>query len=164
MELSEVVHSLQELSDIEYIRHLKHRYFRFLDTRDWDALRALFTNNAVFDIEGIGVVGGPEEFIDIMKERNQRARSIHHGHNSEITHTGRDKARGIWVMYDYVDRIKPTGEREAYQGYGYYDETYERSEDDVWLMASMKLRRIRLDPRQPIGPPPTVSGGCASRV
>jgi hypothetical protein len=57
-------------------------------------------------------------------------------------------------MYDYVDRIKATGEREAYQGYGYYDETYERSRDGVWLMASMKLRRMRIDPRQPIGPSP----------
>jgi hypothetical protein len=152
----EVTHTIQELSDFEYIRQLKYRYFRFLDTRDWHALRSIFTDHAVFDIEGIGNVGGPDEFIKIMKNRNLRARSVHHGHNGEITHTGPDTASAIWAMFDYIDRVKPTGERETYQGYGYYEETYERSHDGVWLMASMELRRIRIDPEQPTGHAPRV--------
>ena len=56
----------QMLLDIEAIKQLKARYFRYVDTKQWDDLKALFTADARWSVDG----GSghyewdvPEEFI-----------------------------------------------------------------------------------------------------
>ena len=41
--------TLDKLLWIEEIRQLKSRYFRFMDTKDWGALRTVFCDDATFD-------------------------------------------------------------------------------------------------------------------
>ena len=48
----------EELLAIEQIKQLKARYFRCMDTKDWDGLRAVFAPNAVLDVTG---ETGPDE-------------------------------------------------------------------------------------------------------
>jgi ketosteroid isomerase-like protein len=42
--------------DIEAIHQLKARYFRTMDTKDWDGLAAVFTEDVVIDMTGEGPV------------------------------------------------------------------------------------------------------------
>jgi len=50
--------SLQEISDRLEIQDLFARYSFAIDERDWDALDALFTYNAVIDYSGSGGIRG----------------------------------------------------------------------------------------------------------
>ena len=38
-----------QLLAMEEIKQLKARYFRFVDTKDWEALSTIFCEDAVFD-------------------------------------------------------------------------------------------------------------------
>ena len=42
----------QQLWEIEQIKQLKARYFRLMDTKDWDAWRELFTDDCVHHLPG----------------------------------------------------------------------------------------------------------------
>jgi len=37
------------VDDIEAIKQLKARYFRTMDTKDWDGMRTVFTDDVVMD-------------------------------------------------------------------------------------------------------------------
>jgi len=41
--------TVDRLWAIEQIKQLKARYFRFLDTKDWEGMRTIWTDDAVFD-------------------------------------------------------------------------------------------------------------------
>src|SRR5579864_6509956 len=49
-----MTYTLQQLSDFEDIRTLKHRYFRCIDTANLTELNALFTENVRVDYRGGG--------------------------------------------------------------------------------------------------------------
>lgn len=53
------------MDDIEAIKQLKARYFRTLDTKDWDGLRRAFVDEAVVDITASGgtVVAGAADLV-----------------------------------------------------------------------------------------------------
>ena len=133
---------LARLEAIESIRQLKARYFRLLDTKDWDAWREVFTE----DFEG--EVHGPHPVIafkgrDQMVETNRRvlaeAPTVHHGHTPEIELTSADTATGIWAMVDVVTL------GEGFTGYGHYHEEY-RKVDGEWRIARLRLTRTHLVP------------------
>lgn len=44
-----MIDALGRLLAIEEIRGVKARYFRCMDTKDWDGLRAVFCDDAEFD-------------------------------------------------------------------------------------------------------------------
>lgn len=135
------------LWDIEQIKQLKARYFRFLDTKQWHAYRALFTDDAECGLgpgraENAGPQG-PDEFVESMRTSHDddRAVSAHHGHMPEIEITGERTARGIWSMFDWVDHPRT----RAFQGFGHYYEEYEKGNDGRWRFKVMRLTRLRVD-------------------
>ena len=44
-----VVGTVAGVDDVEAIKQLKARYFRAMDTKDWDAMRDVFTDDVVVD-------------------------------------------------------------------------------------------------------------------
>ena len=58
------------MDDIEAIKQLKARYFRTMDTKDWDAMREVFTDDVVVDTSEAGgsVVSGADEFMTFLQE------------------------------------------------------------------------------------------------
>jgi ketosteroid isomerase-like protein len=147
---------VRRLLAIEEIKQLKARYFRLLDSEDWEAFRAVFTDDARFSFPGGRYDDAdPDEFVVRLRENYGRkaASSVHHGHTPEIEITGDGTARGIWAMFDYVDRHE-NGGRRAFQGYGHYHEEYRR-EGGEWKIASVRLTRARVDAVPPdFGMPP----------
>jgi hypothetical protein len=138
--------SLADLVALAAIRQLKAAYCRFVDTKQWDQLRALFTADAT--IEGSSLVADGSsvaEFIDGSSERFVDVVSIHHVHEPEIVLTGPEMARGCWPLSDYVEFLNgdPIVGR-GWIGWGRYEEEYRRI-DGQWRIAFMRIARYRVD-------------------
>jgi uncharacterized protein (TIGR02246 family) len=130
------------VDDLEAIRQLKARYFRTMDTKDWDGMRQVFTADVVMDTteSGGGLVTGADEFLAFLREALDGATTVHQGHTPEIELTSETTATGIWALNDIV--IWPNGMR--LDGYGHYHETYVKGPDG-WRIASSKLTRLHTD-------------------
>jgi uncharacterized protein (TIGR02246 family) len=130
------------MDDLEAIRRLKARYFRTLDTKDWDGLRQLFSDDVVIDTTASGgdVVTGADPFISFLRDTLDDTVTVHQGHTPEIDLTSATTATGVWALHDIV--IWPNGMR--LDGYGHYHETYEKV-DGVWRIASSTLTRLHMD-------------------
>ena len=130
------------MDDVEEIKKLKARYFRCLDTKDWDGYRGVFTDDVFLDLptpEGRGTQQGIDTFMNYVRALTI-VQSVHHGHMPEIELTSPTTATGIWAMEDHVQF------REGYEshGYGHYHETYEKA-DGRWRIKTMKLSYLRMD-------------------
>lgn len=138
---------VQQLLDIEEIKRLKARYFRMMDTKDWDGFADVFTEDAVMDVpEADMVEHGRDAIVAMVSGALKGTTTSHHGHMPEITITGADTATGIWAMFDYVEWPAPDGgARAGLQGYGHYIEEYVRDGSD-WRIARLRLERLRIDP------------------
>jgi hypothetical protein len=139
----------EELAEIEAIKQLKARYFRLMDTKDWEGFAQVFATDVEVDVsqdaavEGKGL-SGRKAVVDFIRGAVGDARTIHHGHMPEIELLARDKARGIWAMFDWVEFSTPKGPR-GIRGYGHYHETYEKR-DGAWVITTLRLTRLRVDP------------------
>jgi uncharacterized protein (TIGR02246 family) len=130
------------VGDIEAIKQLKARYFRTLDTKDWDGFRQVFVDGVVIDTTASGgnVVTGVDEFLAFLQEALADAVTVHQGHMPEVEITSATTATGIWALHDVI--VWPNGTR--LQGYGHYHETYEKA-DGQWRIASSTLTRLHMD-------------------
>jgi uncharacterized protein (TIGR02246 family) len=131
-----------DVDDIEAIRQLKARYFRTMDTKDWEGMRRVFADDVVVDTSAAGgsSVSGADEFMAFLQEALNGAVTVHQGHMPEIDLTSPTTATGIWALNDLV--IWPNGTR--LNGYGHYHETYEKV-GDQWLIKSSTLTRLHVD-------------------
>jgi SnoaL-like domain len=135
--------AVARLLDVEAIKLLKARYFRYVDTQSWEELRALFTDDARlrFDFPEMRF-DDPDAFVAGSVEGLAGARTVHHGHAPEIELLGDDAARGVWAMDDFVER--PAAAGPSWHGYGHYHDEYRRRPDG-WRIASLRLTRLRVD-------------------
>jgi hypothetical protein len=133
------------VDDIEAIKQLKARYFRFIDTKQWSQLREVFTPNVHIDVsgEGGGVYHGVDDFLAMLEPTLRDVVTVHHGHTPEIELTSPDTATGIWAMEDML-RFPEGGPIAELHGYGHYHETYVK-QDGEWRIASLELVRLRVD-------------------
>jgi len=130
------------VDDLEAIKQLKARYCRTMDTKDWVAMREVFTDDVTVTGTGSGgrVTRGADEFMAFLVKLIGEVSTVHHCHTPEIEITSPTSATGIWAMEDML-RF-PDG-RELH-GYGHYHETYEKL-DGRWRIASLDLIRLRVD-------------------
>lgn len=136
-----------DLADVEAIRQLKARYFRLMDQKRWDEWRDVFV--AEVEIRTPDDTGDPEPiigrdvFVDGLKAMIDPVITIHHGHMSEVFVNG-DTAVGVWSMEDHLFWPPEFGLGHMW-GTGWYEETYRRCDDGQWRIATMYLRRIRVE-------------------
>lgn len=138
---------ISRLVALEEIRNLKARYFRFVDTKQWDALRDLFTPDATFDTEGTGLpaVANRDEFTAGAASSLTDCVSVHHGHCPEIEITSPSTATGIWPMEDMLRWNETSASPvRSLHGMGHYHETYAKHGGE-WKIASWRLTRLRVD-------------------
>jgi len=130
------------MNDLEAIKQLKARYFRTMDTKNWDAMRAVFCDDVVMDSTDSGgsVITGADTCIEFLQNTLSDVLTVHHGHMPEIDVTSESTANGIWAMEDLL-RWPNGGEL---RGYGHYTETYEK-QGGQWRIKSLKLTRLRMD-------------------
>ncbi len=130
------------MTDLEEIRRLKARYFRLMDTKQWDELRDVFTTDVRIDTtEDSGtIIVGVDEYLPFLVGQIGDVVTVHHGHMDEIEFVDADTATGIWAMEDEL--WWPEGSPLRYlHGYGHYHETYRRTTEG-WRIAEMRLTRL----------------------
>jgi hypothetical protein len=138
---------LDRLEAIEAIRALKARYFRLMDTKQWDALRDVFTQDMqVITPDGRVWIEGGDKYAASLQFGLTDAMSCHQGLTGEITVDDADHASAIWAMQDIIEWTDrhPREGWKAITGRGHYHETYRR-EDGQWRIATLTLTRLRLD-------------------
>lgn len=140
---------LSRLLDYEAIRNVKARYCRLLDTKDWDGFIALFTPDAVMDVEedtGNPPINGHAAILDQVRFAVIDAQSAHQIHSSEIDLRG-DEADVITAMQDRVVWAPgkcPIPGGQSITGFGHYTERYVRR-DGQWKIAALKLTRLYVE-------------------
>ena len=139
------------LTDVEQIKQLKAKYCRYVDTKQWDRLRAIFAPTVRFEGLGSAPSGATlDDFINGISNRMKTSVSIHHCHTPEIEFIGADKARGVWGMMDFVEwpdgpNPRETPDNRGFFGFGHYEEEYVRTPQG-WRIAYLRLTRLRVDP------------------
>ena len=138
-----MAYTLQQLSDLEEIRLVKHRYYRGIDTADEALLRTLFTEDVTVEYRGgdyLVRLEGRDPMIDfLMNSFNADAVAMHQGHMPEITFLGDDEAEGIWYLEDiYISLLR----KDVTTGSAIYSDRYRRGEDGVWRMVRTEYDRI----------------------
>ncbi len=136
---------MSDADEIESIKQLKARYFRMMDTKNWDGFAAVFAPDVVIDTseDGTPVTTGVEAFVPVLSQILDGVVTVHHGHMPEITLTSPTTASAIWAMEDHL-WWPEGGPLRHLHGYGHYHETYVKT-DDGWRIATLKLTRLRRD-------------------
>jgi hypothetical protein len=155
---------VQRLLAVEEIRCLKARYYRCMDTKDWDGLSLVFAPDAVFDLREVNSVRHPltgewvppyagedavhrghPAVVKMIREAVARLVTVHHGHMGEIEITSDTAAQGVWAMEDII-RNAP-GEPEMFMhGFGHYHDTYVRL-DRGWAIQTTRITRLSITRR-----------------
>ncbi len=93
------------VDDIEAIRQLKYAYFRLLDTKRFDELGALLTEDATSAFQsGELSQNGRAAIVEFLKKSlsDPGIVTMHTGHHPEIEKVSDTEARGTWYLEDLV--------------------------------------------------------------
>ena len=135
-------YSLQQLSDAEDIKVLKHRYFRAIDTADEALLRTMFTDDVFVEYRGgeylVSLTGNEPMIEFVLNSFHAGVAGMHHGHMPEITLTGDDTAEGIWYLEDIAINAAT---RTHTSGSAIYRDRYRR-EGGTWKIAHTEYDRV----------------------
>jgi hypothetical protein len=138
--------TIEQMNDLEAIRQLKARYFRLMDTKQWETWADCFTAAVSASYEGVPransglpldvALTGRAELVKGVSSLLTGAKSIHQGFMPELELTSATTARGIWAMFDYV--MLPTCH---FKGWGHYHEEYVK-EGAAWRIKRIHLTRL----------------------
>lgn len=129
------------MDDVDEIKKLKARYFRGLDSKDWDTYGACFADDIVVDLtraQGERFEG--KAAFMAYATAMPMVQSVHHGHMPEIELTSATTASGVWALEDY--NIWQDGSQN--HGWGHYLETYEKL-GTRWFIKTMALSYLRIE-------------------
>jgi hypothetical protein len=134
--------SVQQLSDLEEIKQLKHCYFRSIDTGNEADLATVFTEDVTIDYRGGGYrarLQGRQNMMDFIGSAfNSDIVAQHQGHCPEISFTGPDSAEGIWYLEDrFIDPIR----KEDTIGTALYRDRYVRTAEG-WKITHSEYDRV----------------------
>lgn len=138
--------TIEQMNDLEAIRQLKARYFRLMDTQQWDPWENCFATDVWASYEGVPransklpdvvTLKGRAELVKGVKSLLTGAKSVHQGFMPELELTSATTARGIWAMFDYV--MLPTCD---FKGWGHYHEEYVK-DGTGWKIKRLHLTRL----------------------
>lgn len=131
---------LQKLVEIEAIKQLKYRYFRFLDLKQWDDMAELFVEDARAAYSGGKYAfDGRAAIMKFLTDALGRPSMLtaHHGHHPEIELTSESTARGTWALWDTVI---DTQHAITIRGAAFYQDEYVKV-DGAWRFRSTGYER-----------------------
>jgi hypothetical protein len=128
-------------ADVAAIVAVKHAYFRLLDTKAFEDLGELLTEDATSAFEsGRLAFEGRRAIVDFLSQSlgDRGIVTMHTGHHPEITFTGEASARGTWYL---EDRVIVDAQDFELHGTALYDDEY-RKEHGRWRISRTGYRRI----------------------
>lgn len=134
--------TLQQLSDIEEIKVLKHRYFRGIDTADQTLLAEIFVSDIACTYNGgtykVSLTGRDAMIEFLANSFHSGVAAMHIGIMPEIAITGDNTATGIWYLQDVFISL----DRDYHTfGTAIYTDTYRR-EGGVWRIETTYYDRV----------------------
>jgi SnoaL-like domain len=139
----------EHLQDIEEIKALKARYIRFGDTKQWDDLAKLLTEDfvALFEIAPRfskdqpqrAELAGRDLFISTWASALVGVITMHAVILPEITVVSSTAANGVWGVHDIVKMPNC-----IFQGWGHYHDHYVK-EHGVWMIKASRVTRIHTE-------------------
>lgn len=161
---SDMALTLNDVIAAQEVSNLKARYFRFMDTKQWDAWLETFALDATMDMSGEPgafeaagypptseapapslVFRGREEIRAAVSGALDGVSSCHHGHVCEFELTSPTTARALWSMEDVISH----GGTDGFRGYGHYHDTYAKI-NGSWRIKSTRLSRLMIVPFTPL--------------
>ena len=147
--------TIDELLDIEAIKHLRQGYSAYLDAQDLDNLVDLFTEDAVCEYpeayggDWVGRETIRANFAAIMPAIGEPFDAVHIVTNPWIRLTGQGTATGRWYLLDVLTRQKAgTGQMTTSGGHdnpllwvGVYEDEYRKVDGD-WKFSRTKLHTL----------------------
>ncbi len=138
-----------DLHNIEYIKQLKARYFRALDTKDWPLMRSCLHSDCIAAYDGGKYTfEGADNIVNFFQQYMSASHLIfmHHGHLPEIEIINASSAKGIWYLHD---KVINTEANTTLEGAGFYHDEY-ACIDGEWLISRTGYDRTfeELHPRE----------------
>lgn len=143
----------EDLLAIEHIRQLKYRYFRFVDTKDWDGVASCFVPEATAGYPQRECANRDEIIAFLSESMIPDLVTMHQGHHPEITLDG-NEATGIWYLHDkvvvvpydfslegaaiYSDRYSRTGDASDLGGWRMTHTGYQRIFEATWKLSAIE--------------------------
>jgi hypothetical protein len=132
---------MSDLQEIESIKKMKHRYFRHVDCKQFDALLDLFADGATSSYDsGRHAFEGKSAILEFFQQglSNPKILTQHHGHHPEIEITGPNTATGVWYMDDTVHILE---HNRKVRGNGIYWDEYIKVEGQ-WKFQHTGYERV----------------------
>jgi len=132
------------LDDIEAIKQVQGRFLRAADTQDADLVRTTIIDDFYCDTGsgGRGETRGIENFV--VRISTTPALAVHHALMPEIELTSPTTAKGTWAVHMFAK----TADGTAIDGYGYYNNTYEKVAG-AWRLSTLRLSWLHKETRRP---------------
>jgi hypothetical protein len=130
------------LQTINSIEALKARFFRTLDTKDWDEFETTLADDIEVDHTALGghQATGASDYVALLREDYDGTVTVHDAHMPEIELTSPDSAVGTWAMQ--VLLVRPDGQRVL--AFGHHQDTY-GLQDGGWLITTTTSTRLQVD-------------------
>ena len=131
--------TVEQLVEIEQIKALKYAYLRCLDTKDWEGIKEVFTEDATAAYSGGAYSADGRDAILEFLVRGMGSETFHSSHrctHPEITVDG-DTASGTWAL---DDTVIDTSLGILIQGAAFYEDTYVK-QGGRWLISHTGYRR-----------------------
>jgi hypothetical protein len=135
------IEDVDQLEDLEAIRSLKYAYFRLLDTKRFDELGGLLTEDATSAYQsGELSQNGRAAIVKFLKDSLSSAEivTMHTGHHPEIELRSGSSASGTWYLEDLV--VVPGADLEIH-GTAIYSDEYVKL-DGHWKISHTGYERI----------------------
>jgi bile-acid 7alpha-dehydratase len=140
--LAELHAAVQRLTDARAIEALKYRYFRAIDTGDFDLMRSLLHDDLETDLKGGTyhvATKGADAFIAVLRQMlHPQVVALHQGHHPEIEVHTPNQASGRWYLWDDF-RDLAAGTR--FYGSAIYEDEYLKV-GDRWRLRRTSYRRV----------------------
>jgi uncharacterized protein (TIGR02246 family) len=129
---------LRRHEDHREIRSVRYRYCYAIDEHDWDALLALFTEDATLDYGGLGTYEGHEGIRAFAEEFvGENLQTTAHAVHNPVISLDKDTATGKWYVTSPITYADGTGGFR----WGRYDEQYRRV-DGEWRIDDLQMRFV----------------------
>ena len=135
---------VQRLKDIEEIKELKGKYFRCLDSKNWDLLETTLSPNVHTEYSnGHLRFDGPQQVTNYFKENMPKTQvTLHQGHTPEFEFESDKVAYGRWYLQDIVMFTEGSDfAGTQLNGSAFYRDKYEKIEGQ-WLIVETGYMRV----------------------